>query len=345
MIYHNKPTFSEKEMHAVEKVIFSGQIAQGSEVKKLELLLSNFINKKYCAAVSSGTMAISLSLLALKINHKHEVIIPSYTCSSIYHAVKFTGALPVFADIEKSSCNMDPLDIKSKITPKTRAIIFPHMFGQPGKIIEVIKLGIPVIEDIAQSIGAEINHQPTGFFGDIAVTSFYATKMIGAGEGGAVLSNSNKIITKIKDLRSNDECSDLFLRYNAKMTDITASIAIEQLSKIQSLINKRKTIYNLYHNTFQRNIDIPEINSDIHPNYYRCIISNHESDIIKLINFAKKQGIQLRRPVYKPLHLYSKTKGYSNTENAWKRHISIPIYPSLKTSEIDTIIKFIRNYL
>lgn len=344
MIPHYRPSFNQSEIKAVKAVIKSKHIAQGEKVLELENRLSNFVEKKYCIAVSSGTSALTLALLSLKIGSGDEVIIPSYTCSALWHAVKAVGSSPVFADIEISSFNLDPEDIKQKITSKTRAIIFPHMFGQPGRIEEVLQFKIPVIEDIAQAVGAKINNSPVGSFGDISVISFYATKVIGAGEGGCILSNSKKFANNVLNLREYDEKDNLTLKYNAKMTDITAAIALEQLKKLSNFIDRRKTIFLRYKSILKNNVDVPlEDYSGYEANYYRCIATHPKIKLKKILKTVKNMGVKFRRPVYKPLHLYNQREHLKNSEETWEKQFSVPIYPDLSENEINLVLSTLKH--
>ncbi|MBN2280598.1 MAG: DegT/DnrJ/EryC1/StrS family aminotransferase [Candidatus Marinimicrobia bacterium] len=342
MIVHNKTTYSHEEVDAAVAIIQSGMVAAGEKVTELEDRLTGILQKKYASALSSGTMALSLALKALGVRSGHEVIIPSYTCSALYHAVKFNNAHPVFADIDEETCNLSPDSVEKKLTSRTRAIIFPHMFGQPGYIQKIKQLGVPVIEDIAQSAGAKIEEHYTGYFGDIAVLSFYATKMLGAGEGGAVLTDSETLHNQIRDMRNYDEREDLQTRYNAKMTNITAAIALAQLNKLEEFISRRRLIYQKLSENIPQKINIPAINSSFFPNYYRLIIEVRNVD--QFLNFGIKHGVQFRKPVFKPLHLYKNPKPLRITEDKWRKQISVPLYPKLTDNEIEKIIEICNLY-
>jgi perosamine synthetase len=326
-IPHNKPNFDSKEIDAVKQTIESGHIVQGKLVKQLESNLSGFIGKKYCTAVSSGTMALSLALKSIGVTEKDEVIIPSYTCSALYHAIKFCNARVVYADIEEETCNLSPDSVREQLTRNTKAIIFPHMFGQPGYIKEILGFGVPVIEDIAQSIGATIDNQPVGFFGEIAVASFYATKMLGAGEGGAIITNNKIIDNYIQDKRDYDESEDLTPRLNAKMTDITAAIALEQYSKLEYFIQQRKSLHKYFTQNSAIKFHLPKENEHFQPNYFRQMINVDDSE--SFIKYNENSNIQFRKPVYKPLHLYKQKKTLPITEKMWKSQVSIPIFVGL----------------
>ncbi|RKY50307.1 MAG: hypothetical protein DRP91_02030 [Candidatus Neomarinimicrobiota bacterium] len=345
MIPHNKPSLGKGEIEAVTEVIKSGFIAQGVKVKELEKKLSYLIGKTYCVCVSSGSAALFLTLRALGIKHGDEVIIPSYTCSALWHAVKSNDAIPVLADIEEETFNLDPEDVKKKITKKTKAIIFPHMFGQPGFIKEITDYGIPVIEDIAQSLGAKIEEKQTGYYGQITVVSFYATKFIAAGEGGAVLTNDHRIYKKTIDMREYDEKEKLTPRFNYKMTDIEAAIALKQLEKLSTFIKKRQKIYTEYENILKQYLQIPNIGiKSFEPNFFRVIAYHPNLSPEEIMTEALKMGITIRKPVFKPLHKYSFDTTLPVTDKAWNSQFSLPIYPTLKRRDLKRILQFLERH-
>jgi len=342
IVPHYRPSFNSREQAAVQAVINSGHIAQGKRVLELEKTLAEFVGKKFGIAVSSGTSALILALKALKVAPGDEVIIPSYTCTALWHAVKAVDGIPVFSDIETKYWNLDPDNVRRKITPKTKAIIFPHMFGQPGKIREVIDLGIPVIEDIAQSVGAQIDGRFVGIFGAISIGSFYATKVIGAGEGGMVFSNEKTIKNYIRDIREYDEKETLIPRINAKMNDITATIALMQFQKLPEFAAKREKILSLYQSALKDRMLVPNYDPGYRSNFYRCIISHPGKNADELIQLGRQYGITLRKPVYKPIHTYFDGYNLKNTESAWKKQVSIPIFPDMTDIETDTVINFLK---
>lgn len=342
MIPHYRPSTDDREVQALRSVLASKQLAQGTRVAELERQLAQITGKKFCVAVSSGTTALILALRVLNVTRENEVIIPSYTCAALWHAVRALGATPVFADIETAYYNLDPGAVEAKVTSRTAAIIFPHMFGQPGRIQELRRLKLPIIEDIAQAVGATISGQPVGSFGDLTVISLYATKVIGAGEGGAVLADSKQLIAKIRDLKEYDEKENLLPRINAKLSDLTAAVALIQLEKLPRFYRRREQIMASYREILGNNIRIPHCGNDKRQsNYYRCIAELPELSLKDIFTIAERYQVKIRRPVFKPLHSYFPNEKLVNTETAWQRQFSIPIFPDMNESEQTRVTEFL----
>jgi perosamine synthetase len=343
IIPHSRPLITESDLEAVASALKSGQLSKGAEVEKFERTLAELIGQKKAATTSSGTAALHLALLALDIKEKDEVIIPSFVCSAVLNAVNYTGANPVIVDIEPLTYNISVDAVKRAISPKTKAIIVPHMFGCPAEMDELSGLDIPIIEDCAQAIGATFKGHIVGSFGLLSVFSFYATKVLACGEGGMILSDSEDLISKIKDLREYDNKDDYRLRYNYKMTDIQASLGLSQLSSLEKFIAKRKEIASLYFEEFKNcDFSLPAWKKGKEHIYYRFVIKTKDDTSGYLEKFQQK-GIMCRRPVYKPLHLYLKQAGFPNSSEAWQKAFSIPLYPSLKDKEIEKIINVVKE--
>jgi perosamine synthetase len=320
-------------------------IAQGRKVAEFEKMFAEYAGVKGAVAVNSGTSALHLSLIALGIKNGDEVIIPSYVCTALLNAINYVGARAVLADIDRESFNISLLDVRNRITDKTRAIIVPHMFGTPCSEIDAFRrLGIPVIEDCAQSLGARITGRHTGTIGDIGIFSFYATKVITTAEGGMVISRSEELIDKIRDLRDYDNKEKYRVRFNYKMTDINAALGVEQLKKLPGFIEKRNVIAGAYEEAFR---DLPVGTSkpapDVDKVWFRYVLSLENAT--ELISFLNKEGIGAVRPIFKPLHRFFNLMGdYPVTENAWETSVSIPIYPSLSSVEVEKIINTIYDF-
>ena len=360
MIYHSKPTLTREDASAAADVINSGYISQGEVVARFESKLAKYIGVKGGAAVSSGTSAIHLSLIALGVKEGDDVAMPSYVCPALLNAISYIGANPLLIDINPDSYNISPADLKRKLTKKTRAVIVPHIFGLPADIEDISSIGIPVIEDCAQSVGASYKGKKAGSFGHCAIFSFYATKVMTTGEGGMVLSNSDKILEKIRDLREYDHKPNYMVRYNYKMTDLQAAIGISQLKRLDSLIYRRREIAKLYNNRFSElGISIPKIYPESGHIFFRYVIKRSGQWSVvsgqKLeddLKFFEANGVKCMRPVFKPIHRYLTPPpspllqgggewggGFPEAERAWNELVSIPIYPSLTDGDVKKILR------
>jgi perosamine synthetase len=241
-IPHSRPTLGEDEVRAVTAVIRSGHIAEGEVVARFEKAFAGKMGVQHAVATSSGTAALHLILLAMGIGPGDEVIIPSYVCTALLHAVHYVRARPILAEIDPVTYNIDPDDVQKHITTRTKAIIVPHMFGLSANLDKLLNLDVPLIEDCAQAVGGTYHQKPLGTFGDAAIFSFYATKMMATGEGGMAASDSDEIIERIRDLKTYDEKEADKVRYNYKMTDVQAAIGEVQLGRLDDFIGERKRI-------------------------------------------------------------------------------------------------------
>jgi len=344
MIPHSKVILEEEDLASVIEVLRSGLLTQGEIVSSLETKIARFIGVKYAVAVNSGTAALHLSLLSCGIDEGNEVIIPSYVCTALLNAIHYVRATPVLVDIDPDTYNINVESIKRAITERTRAIIVPHMFGLPADIESIVSLGIPVIEDCAHSIGARYKDRYAGSFGVLSIFSFYATKMLGAGEGGMVLSNDLNLIETIRDLRDYDEKETYTVRYNYKMTDFQAAVCESRLNRLPSYIDKRKALARIYNSGLDgvgaRVPVVPEGREHI---YYRYVILLEKP--LKFMDDMRKSGIVCRRPVFKPIHGYLQLPGYPVTDEVWEKAVSIPIHPSLRVEEAHLIMDAIKTIL
>ncbi len=343
MIPHSRPFISKADIKAVTDTLQSGQLSQGPRVLEFERKFEDFIGKKKAAAVSSGTSALHLALLALGIKKKDEVIIPSFVCAAVLNAVNSAGATPVIVDIEPLTYNISAAAAQKAITRRTKAIVVPHLFGCPAELDELSSLGVPLIEDCAQAVGANFKGRPVGSFGLLSVFSFYATKVMTSGEGGMVLSDSEELISKIKDLRDYDKRDDYLPRYNYKMTDIQASLGTSQLAFLENFIVKRRKIASRYFEEFKDcDFSLPIWKEGREHIYYRFVVKTKDKASPYLEKLQQKK-VMCQRPVYIPLHLYLHLSGFPKTMEAWERTISIPLYPSLQEEEVGRIVAVVKE--
>jgi dTDP-4-amino-4,6-dideoxygalactose transaminase len=342
MITHSRVVLDKDDLSSVLQVLETGQLVQGDTVLSLERAMASFIGVKHAVAVSSGTAALHLALLALEIGEGSEVILPSFVCPALLNAIHYVRATPVLVDIDSKSYNISVGHIEKALSRRTGAIIVPHMFGLSADTDAVLAFGVPVIEDCAQSVGARLNGRYAGSLGTISIFSFYATKMLCGGEGGAILSNDENLIHLARDLREYDEKETYTLRYNYKLTDIQAALAKSQLKKLPSFIEKRRHIAKVYTAALEGIVSrLPVAPAGKDHVYYRYVIP--VDNPVRFMEEMNEKGVQCRRPVFRPLHRFLSLSGYKVTEEAWSKAVSIPIYPSLTESEAKGIVDAIKE--
>ena len=312
----------------------------------MEETLAKRVGVKHAAATNSGSSALHLALLALGVGEGHEVIAPSYVCTAVLNAIHYVRATPVLADVD-TSLNLCPADAKKRRTAKTKAIIVPHLLGNPAAVDEIVALGTPVIEDCAQAIGAETQdgqgrQRPVGSRGALSIFSFYATKVLAAGEAGAVASNSRRIIDAVRDLKDYDERHTYKVRYNYKCNDLAAALAVCQMRKLPEFLERRRALARLYAEAFAGVCRVlPGIESIPHAACFRFVLLV-PGRASSLISRLQGEGVCARRPIFKPLHRYLGLRGFPQTERAWRSAVSVPIYPSLRPTDCQRAIRAVR---
>ena len=339
-IPHSRPYIGTAEKKALAAVIDSGQIAGGYRVCQLEQRLAHTVGHTQGVAVSSGTAALYLALKALNVKKDEYVIIPSYVCTALLNAVIAAGAKPLICDIDGDSGLITTKTIKKILRKKTAVIIAPHLFGNPLDINEINKLGVPVIEDCAQCVGAGISGTKVGGSSVLSIFSFYATKILGAGEGGMVATSNTTINNKIIELREYDNRTLYTPTFNYKMSDLTAAVALQQVDKLGDMIKMRRSIARLFVKSVRTDssVFVPMVESTtIKPMYYRFIIRSKTNHVTKIIKKFERNNIACCRPVFKPLHEYLNKSGFPNTAAWFESALSIPIYPGLSNDEIGRI--------
>lgn len=381
-IYHyGKQTIDNKDIASINKVLKSAFLTQGPVVTEFEKSLCHYTKAKYALAVANGTVALHLAMLVLGIQKDHEVITSPLTFVASANCVLYCGGKVVFADIEEDSGLIDPSEIEKKITKNTKAIIPVHYAGQSAdmeKIAQIAKKhNLFVIEDAAHAIGSEYQGSKVGScrYSDMTIFSFHPVKTITTGEGGAITTNNHNLYKKLLLLRTHGitkERQDFknpynieigpwyyemqFLGFNYRLTDIQAALGVSQMRKISHFNKKRREIVEIYKKAFakdERFMTLTEKTYGI-PAYHLFPLLINFGKIKKtkteLFKDLEKNGLHLQVH-YIPVHLqpYYKKFGYKlgdfpNAEKFYQQEVSLPLYPSLTSSDINKIIKTIKTY-
>ncbi|MBI3855168.1 MAG: DegT/DnrJ/EryC1/StrS aminotransferase family protein, partial [Planctomycetes bacterium] len=240
-IPHSRPTLGPEEERAALRVLRSGMLGGGEEVDRFERELERRIGSGRAVAVHTGSAALHLALLGLGVGAGDRVVVPSYTCAAVLNAVMYAGAEPILADVLPETANLDPDDVRVRLRAGTKAIIAPHMMGRLAPIRELRRLGAPVVEDCAMALGGEVGRE-----GEVSVFSFYATKMMATGHGGAVLARDRVVVRRIADLVEYDNRDDYKVRHNYRMSALVAALGRAQLAKLADFVKRRRRIADYY---------------------------------------------------------------------------------------------------
>ena len=342
---------------AIQNVLDSGWYILGKEVERFEQEFASYNGVSYAVGVGSGTEALHIALRAIGIGPGDEVITTAHTAVATASAILLAGATPVFVDIDPDYFTMDPNQIESAITPKTKAIIPVHIYGQPCDMDTIIEIAheynLKVIEDCAQAHGATYKGNRVGSMGDIGCFSFYPTKNLGAiGDGGAIITNDNSIARKIKLMReygwekryvSSEE------GWNSRLDELQAAILRIKLKNLDVDNNRRHKLANIYQNELNElPLQLPRVRNDSNHVFHLFVIKTDQRD--KLMGHLRENGMQstIQYPV--PVHqqdFYIKTLGdYSLpvTEKSAGSILSLPMYPELDEADQKQVVDVLHNY-
>jgi perosamine synthetase len=375
----NKPWINEDEKREIIDVLKEGALTSaskdgGKRVQEFESLLRGYLDVRHAIAVNSGTSALHAALLSADIGQGDEVLLPSFTFVATANSVMAVGAKPIFVDINKHDYTIDISDLRSKITKNSKAIIPVHLYGHPCNMNEIVELAekrsINVIEDACQSLGSTYNNKQTGTLGIMGCFSFYASKVLTSGEGGAVVTNDNSIAEKIKMIRNHGMVEGYDTRIfglNLRLPELSAAIGKAQMIKLRSMLDSRRrnadTLTRLIYEFADDNgILLPTESQNKRFNWYLYTIAftkdNVRDKIQKKMVLNDKVGatIYYDPPVHKtPFYeriIASKTSSskssdteLANTDWASKHVLSLPIHPLITHEELERIAQSIKDAL
>lgn len=351
-----EPWFDAHEADALRDYILSG--GWGTEFKKtaeFETLLRDFTGAAHCTVTTSGTVSLTLALLALGLQPGDEAIVPNLTMIATANAARLIGAQPVFVDVEPETLNLDIGEVERAITPKTRAVMHVSLNGRSNDLDALLSLcrsrGIHLVEDAAQSLGSFFGGRHLGTIGDAGCLSFSTPKVITTGQGGAVLTNDEALarkVGKIKDFGRIGGGHDIYdeIGFNFKFTDVQAVIGIEQMKKLPWRLTRKKQIWNRYR---ERLADIEEIawiatdTRTVAPWFVDIFVEDRDA----LGAHLEARGIGTR-PIYPPLHS-QEAYGLSHlsfpvSESFSSRGLWLPSSAKLSDQQLEHIFAAIRSF-
>ena len=355
-----EPILGKKELELVSDAVTSGWVSSiGKYIEQFECGFSKYIGIKNGLAVSNGTAALHLALVALNIRPGDEVIIPTLTFASVANVVLYCGAKPIFVDSNPDYWCIDSNKIIEKITKRTKAIIPVHLYGHPCEMENLMKIAkeneLYIIEDCAEAHGAQYKGTNVGTIGDISCYSFYGNKIITTGEGGMCLTNDDELIEKMKILRDhgmrlNKKYWHDVIGFNYRMTNLQAALGVAQLEILDNFIKKRRDLAEKY-NSILKEVDgiilPPEMSwaKNVYWLYSLLIKEEFGESRDELIQRLKLSGIE-SRPFFYPIHkmpLYNNHESHLISEELSNSGINLPSSAKLSDDEINHITDVILN--
>ncbi len=365
----SSPDITEAEIAAVTAVLRTNTLSLGRKLDEFEQVFASFHNMPYAVAVSSGTAALHLALLALNIGTGDEVIVPSFTFIAVANAVRYVGATPVFADIDADTLNLDARSVSAAITPRTKAVIVVHTFGVPADMDALLSVTrhhhLAVIEDACEAIGAAYNEQLVGTFADISTFAFYPNKQMTTGEGGMLLTRDAGIADRLRALRNqgryatDDWLQHSELGYNYRLSELACALGVEQVRRLPSMLAARDEVAAAYDRLLcgMPNVQRPPLslpNSRVSWFVYviRLDATCTSADRDQLMASLKRQGIASGR-YFAPIHLqpaYADLPGAPTarldvTEMVAQRTLALPFFNKLSPEQAAEVTNAIAGAL
>ena len=370
MIPYGKQTIDQDDIQAVVDVLQSDFLTTGPKIAEFEQTVADYVGAKYAVAISNGTSALHAACFAAGIRPGDEVITTPLTFAASANCVLYCGGTPVFADVDPKTYNIDPEDIRRKITDRTKAIIAVHLAGQPCDMDAIHSIarehGLIVIEDGAHALGSVYKGKKVGSMSDMTTFSFHPVKPITTGEGGMIVTDNEDFYKKMVLFRSHGITRDdsmmtrndgpwfyqqFDLGYNYRITDIQCALGCSQMKKLNRFLACRKEIVARYNEAFADcdNIITPYQLSDTESGWHLYIIQVKNCDRRQVFENMREKGIGVNVhyiPVY--MHPYYQEHGYenvhcANAEEIYSHIISLPLYPGLTSEQQDYVIDTLKS--
>ncbi|MGM9956182.1 MAG: UDP-4-amino-4,6-dideoxy-N-acetyl-beta-L-altrosamine transaminase [Peribacillus sp.] len=373
---YGRQWIDEDDINSVIQVLKGDYLTTGPYISKFEKELANYVGSKYAVTFSNGTAALHGACFAAGIGEGDEVITTPMTFAASANCILYQGGVPVFADIDEETYNIDPNEIEKKITEKTKAIIPVHFTGKPAPLDEICaiakKHGLVIIEDAAHALGATYKQKKIGSISDMTMFSFHPVKHITSGEGGIITTNDKGYYEKLLQFRSHGITRDpnqmldnqgpwyyemQFLGFNYRMTDIQAALASSQLKKIDKFLELRKKYVGMYNDELKKikEITIPHQNKAASSSWHLYMIRLHLDQLKgnrkEVYSALQKENIGVNVhyiPVY--LSPYYQGLGYKkglcpHAEKLYEEVITLPLFPAMTEKDVADVIHAVKTVI
>jgi len=357
----SKPVFDEEMRNAALDALQNERFVMGESVFKFEEEFARYCGTRYAVSMASGTVALQLSLIALGVAQGDHVITTPFSFVATANAALHVGAVPVFADVDVETCNIEVELAKEKLTSKTRAVVPVHLYGFPADMKSILDAfrdrGCAVVEDACQAHGAEYYGRKVGTLGDAGCFSFYPSKnMTVCGDGGMIVTDADEVARKVAKLRDCGRASHYehdLIGFTARLNTVNAAIGRVQLKRLDEWNEKRRACAKFYDRLLSNVADVtlpPNGSSEVKPVYHLYVIRTSQRDRLKV--WLEKKGIQCGVHYPIPIHLqpaYRKLFEYNGeefprSELLSKTVLSLPMYPELRKEEIQYVCENIHSF-
>ena len=338
---------------AIEGVVEGGRFILGPEVEAFERELAHFLGVPHAVGVANGTEAITIALRALGVGPGDEVVVPSFTFYASAEAIPPTGAVPVFCDVDPDTFLVTPDTVRAALTPRTKAVIAVHLFGNLAPVAELEALGVPVLEDAAQAAGARApDGRRAGSLGTAATFSFYPSKNLGAfGDGGAVVTRDDAVAERVRTLRfhgSRDKVTYEEVGYNSRLDELQAAVLRVLLPHLDGWCDARRAAARAYEEQgLGELVGVPEPTPGSEPAWHLYVVRDPAAAALE--QALRGRGIECRGYYRTPVHLQQAMAPYAprgalpGTEQAARTHLALPIFPTMTAADVAEVVDSVRE--
>lgn len=344
------PELGEAELSEVRAVLESGALTMGPKVVELEELVAAACGVEHAVAVSNGTAALHLAVLALGIGEGDEVIVPAYTFPATANVVQLAGATPVLVDVDPATFNLDAAKVYEAVTPRTKAVLAVHLFGRPidwEELQNAVPPEVLLLEDAAGALGAQWRGMPCGGLGAAGCLSFHPRKIVTTGEGGAVTTNDAELAATIRRLRNHglDPAADIAQpSTNYRLADILCAVGIPQLRRLDELLAERARVAEGYTERLAGVVDVPAAEEgDTHGWQAYVIRLDRRREAMEAL---RAEGIEVQIGTYALHHLsaYRDQGPFPGADAAFERALALPLHARLTAADLDRVAEGIRRF-
>jgi len=336
------PELGEEELAEVAAVLETGQLTMGPKVEEFESLLAGAAGTTHAVAVSSGTAALHVGVLALGIGEGDEVLVPAYTFPATANVVALAGARPVLVDVDPVTMNIDAEDAARRVTPRTKAVLAVHLFGRPARLEELPEL--PVLEDAAGALGAEHRGRPCGSLGRLACFSFHPRKIVTTGEGGAVTTDDAELDERVRSLRHHgwspsNSYDDMPLpAFNYRISDVLCALGIPQMRRLGELLAAREAIAAGYAERLAHlDVVLPQADAGDRHGWQAFVVQVDRRDEVMAALRAQGIGCQIGTYALHRLGAYRGQGPFPGADAAFERALALPLHGRLTEADLDRV--------